>query len=191
MLTHLLKAPPQPELSPEELTEREFAVLRHLAQGLSNKEIARHLQVKPGTVGFHVGNILQKLQVASRVEAILWFQAQGFSIRATTEVTLLQDFVNPETLAALQTVDFERNNVVALFRGFKGSSNYQTVIEQITQKNGQLIVYAQFWEPSPYFASALEITSPYHLVKIEKAQITIIEPTLVLHSYVLTPTPPP
>ena len=51
------------------LTPREFEILRHLAEGQSNKEIARDLGITDGTVKLHVRSILRKLQVRSRVEA--------------------------------------------------------------------------------------------------------------------------
>ena len=62
---------------PGGLTERELEVLRLVARGLSNKEIAHELKVKKRTVEFHVGNILRKLGVASRVEAAVWAKEQG------------------------------------------------------------------------------------------------------------------
>jgi LuxR family maltose regulon positive regulatory protein len=52
------------------LSERERAVLRLLADGLSNKAIARTLQVSDNTVKFHVKNIFGKLGVGSRAEAV-------------------------------------------------------------------------------------------------------------------------
>lgn len=54
------------------LTKREVEVLRYMTDGLSNKEIARLLVVTERTVEFHVTNILQKLNVVSRVAAVLW-----------------------------------------------------------------------------------------------------------------------
>ena len=51
------------------LTPREFEILRHLAEGQSNKEIARDLGITDGTVKLHVRSILRKLAVRSRVEA--------------------------------------------------------------------------------------------------------------------------
>ena len=51
------------------LTPREFEILGHLAEGQSNKEIARDLGITDGTVKLHVRSILRKLQVRSRVEA--------------------------------------------------------------------------------------------------------------------------
>ena len=58
--------------SPEELTERETEVLRLLAQGQSNKQIARNLQIGEKTVKTHVSNILSKLGVQSRTQATLY-----------------------------------------------------------------------------------------------------------------------
>jgi DNA-binding NarL/FixJ family response regulator len=62
---------------PAGLTERELEVLHLLAEGLSNKEIARALSVTTRTVNFHVGNILRKLDVLSRVEAVVWAKDHG------------------------------------------------------------------------------------------------------------------
>jgi DNA-binding CsgD family transcriptional regulator len=63
------------ELRPlvEALTPRELQVLRYLADGLSNKEIAASLSLSDHTVKFHVASILGKLGAASRAEAV----AQG------------------------------------------------------------------------------------------------------------------
>jgi DNA-binding NarL/FixJ family response regulator len=58
--------------SPEALTEREVEVLRRLAEGLSNKEIARALHIGDKTVKTHVSNVLAKLNLASRTQAALY-----------------------------------------------------------------------------------------------------------------------
>jgi two-component system, NarL family, response regulator DevR len=57
---------------PEErrLTERELQVLRLLAQGLSNRQIGSRLFVSDTTVKFHVSNVMRKLGVARRAEAV-------------------------------------------------------------------------------------------------------------------------
>ena len=54
------------------LTKREYQVLRHLAFGLSNREIARSLGISIETVKEHVQNILRKLDAADRTEAAVW-----------------------------------------------------------------------------------------------------------------------
>lgn len=58
--------------NPETLTERETEVLRLVAQGLSNKELARALGIGEKTVKTHVSNILAKLGVQSRTQAALY-----------------------------------------------------------------------------------------------------------------------
>ncbi len=58
--------------SPETLTDRETEVLRLLAQGQSNKQIARTLVIGEKTVKTHVSNILAKLNVQSRTQAALY-----------------------------------------------------------------------------------------------------------------------
>jgi NarL family two-component system response regulator LiaR len=67
----LMQVVSSPE-SPEALTERETEVLRLLAQGQANKEIARSLNISEKTVKVHVSNILSKLRVQSRTQATLY-----------------------------------------------------------------------------------------------------------------------
>jgi DNA-binding NarL/FixJ family response regulator len=67
-------APPQ--VFPE-LTEREREVLSLIAQGFKNNEIATKLVLSPKTVRNHITNILSKLQVADRAEAILRAREAG------------------------------------------------------------------------------------------------------------------
>ena len=66
-----------PENSKAALTERETDVLRLLAQGLSNKEIAQSLNVGEQTVKTHVSHILEKLAVPSRTQAALYAMRTG------------------------------------------------------------------------------------------------------------------
>ena len=67
-----------PVAAPAELTPREREVLRLLAEGMSNKAIARALGVSPRTVNFHLDNLYAKLGVASRTEAVLAVLRQGW-----------------------------------------------------------------------------------------------------------------
>lgn len=54
------------------LTERETAILKCLAAGMSNKLIARELEIMESTVKVHIRNLLKKLKFRSRVEAAVW-----------------------------------------------------------------------------------------------------------------------
>lgn len=54
----------------EALTPRELEVLQWMARGLTNRQIARHLQISEHTVKFHAGAVLGKLNARSRAEAV-------------------------------------------------------------------------------------------------------------------------
>ena len=54
------------------LTERELEVLRLVARGLNNREIAKELYISENTVKNHVRNILEKLQLHSRMEVVMY-----------------------------------------------------------------------------------------------------------------------
>lgn len=59
------------------LTPRELEIVRMVAKGLRNKEIARALAINEGTVKIHLHNIYQKLEVDSRIALTLWAQEKG------------------------------------------------------------------------------------------------------------------
>jgi two-component system, NarL family, response regulator LiaR len=75
VLQDLLRS--QEGLPGSELTEREMEVLRQLANGHTNKEIAAALTIGEETVKTHVGNILAKLQLAHRTQAVIYALKEG------------------------------------------------------------------------------------------------------------------
>lgn len=58
------------------LTSREHEILKLIAKGMSNKLIARELDISDGTVKVHVKHVLKKLELNSRVEAAVWMVNQ-------------------------------------------------------------------------------------------------------------------
>jgi DNA-binding NarL/FixJ family response regulator len=74
----LSRAMPRPAPLAEPLSDRELDVLRWVARGASNKEIATHLRIAEGTVKNHMTNILDKLEVADRTGAALKAREFGF-----------------------------------------------------------------------------------------------------------------
>jgi two-component system nitrate/nitrite response regulator NarL len=68
--------PPAPTPFPE-LTPRELEILLHVAEGQSNKTIARELNITDGTVKLHVKSILRKFGMHSRVELAVWVVKHG------------------------------------------------------------------------------------------------------------------
>ncbi len=80
LIEEFIRRPPDsvrtaPEL--QGMTEREVEVLRLMAQGLSNAEIAKELFVSDTTVKTHVGRILMKLRLRDRVQAVVFAYESG------------------------------------------------------------------------------------------------------------------
>ncbi len=75
-----------PEVPPlERLTERELEILRWVANGYQDKEIARELNIAEGTVKKHLTDIFQKLGVRNRAQAIAVAYERGLLPRGTVE----------------------------------------------------------------------------------------------------------
>ncbi|MCG8352515.1 MAG: response regulator transcription factor [Chloroflexales bacterium] len=66
-------------VSEQPLTEREVEVLKRVAQGLTNQEIANALHISERTARNHVGNILNKLHLANRTQATLYALREGLA----------------------------------------------------------------------------------------------------------------
>lgn len=84
-LSHPSEHPP----TPDPLTAREVEVLRLVAQGLDNREIADKLVISEATVRTHVSHILSKLHLASRTQAALYALKEGLT--SLDEATALGD----------------------------------------------------------------------------------------------------
>ncbi len=67
----------------EVLTDREIEVVRLMARGMSNDDIAREAFISIGTVKTHVSNILSKLQLQSRIQIVVW----AYEHRVTSPLT--------------------------------------------------------------------------------------------------------
>jgi serine phosphatase RsbU (regulator of sigma subunit)/DNA-binding NarL/FixJ family response regulator len=74
-----LSASSEDDLALEPLTGREVDVLQSVARGQSNREIASHLGVRPAIVRTHVNDILRKLHLASRTQAVLYALREGLA----------------------------------------------------------------------------------------------------------------
>ncbi len=79
MLMMEMQRPSELPPTDDPLTEREVEVLRLLAKGLTNQEIAESLVIGQGTVRTHVSNILGKLHLANRTQAALYALREGLA----------------------------------------------------------------------------------------------------------------
>jgi two-component system, NarL family, response regulator LiaR len=73
------RAPDRPAPLEEELTDRELEVLRLIAGGLNNREIAEKLVISDKTVKTHVSSILGKLHLEDRTQAAIWALRHGLA----------------------------------------------------------------------------------------------------------------
>jgi len=64
---------------PDDLTPREAEVLRLMAQGLNNREIAARLVITDATVKTHVNNIFSKADLRDRAQAVVYAIRQGLA----------------------------------------------------------------------------------------------------------------
>ena len=78
-LLNELRRPAQQTRPPNALTAREVDVLRLVARGLSNREIAAQLTTTEATIKTHVSSILSKLHLANRVQATLYALQEGIT----------------------------------------------------------------------------------------------------------------
>ena len=69
--------PPPPPRLPDGLTPREAEVLRLIATGLSNSEIAEHLAISEGTVKSHINRLLMKIHARDRGQAVAYAYQHG------------------------------------------------------------------------------------------------------------------
>ena len=70
---------PQAGVTPSGLTKREQEILNHLCAGMSNKAIARELNISDSTVKVHIKHLLRKFNLKSRLEIAVW--AHGHNLQ--------------------------------------------------------------------------------------------------------------
>jgi NarL family two-component system response regulator LiaR len=78
-LINELQQPPDLPPTKEPLSEREMEILRLVARGLTNQEIAEELVISERTVRTHVSHILEKLHLANRTQAALYAHREGLA----------------------------------------------------------------------------------------------------------------
>ena len=73
------QAPEVPKHSTHELSPRELEVVRLVAGGCTNRQIAEQLVIAPRTADTHIGNILTKLDLHTRTELAMWAVEHGLT----------------------------------------------------------------------------------------------------------------
>ena len=111
-------------------------------------------------------------------------------IASQREAGQLEGLVSQAALGQLVELDFQQYFAIVIFRGNQGTSGYDVMVERVVMRGEKVVVYTQFWEPSPHYTVREIVTSPYHIIKVRRDGDLIQEAELVLQSRVVTPTPP-
>jgi len=84
------------------------------------------------------------------------------------EIASLDEWITNDARNQLQTLDYDTYFALAAFQGWKPSTGYSVQINRITRQDDTINIYALFREPTPEEEKADEVTSPYHLVQVQK-----------------------
>ena len=111
-------------------------------------------------------------------------------VTSQDDIDRLEGLLSQAALEQLAELDFEQYFAIVAFRGTQATSGYDTIIERITRQGDKIVVYVQFWEPSPDYVVLDVVTSPYHLVKVRRDDDVSQKTELTFQSRIVTPTPP-
>jgi len=106
------------------------------------------------------------------------------------EIDHLEGLIRQTSLDQLAELDFQQYFAIAVFRGAQATSGYDVIVERVARRGDKIVIYAQFWEPSPHYAVFDAETSPYHIIKVRRSDGVSTQAELVLQSQLVTPTPP-
>lgn len=91
-------------------------------------------------------------------------------IAEEVEIDALGGTISPKAVAELHNLDFSKFFVASVFQGLKITNQYGAEIRRVTQRGNTIIVHAHFTERDPRRVAADVMTSPYHVVKVQKAE---------------------
>ncbi len=85
------------------------------------------------------------------------------------EVDNLNGLISDEAMIKLQALDYDEYFALVAFQGWKPSTGYSIQVNRISRLGNTVNIYTQLHEPTPDEAKADEVTSPYHLVQVQKS----------------------
>lgn len=142
------------------LSEREQDILRLVATGASNKEIAQALVISPNTVKVHLRNIFAKINVASRTEATLYALRVGLIESPAPAV----EEVPRTEISSIETVDLpaERNTPLPLTRRLRWAGVIMGILIvtfALVMIGGRALGLPLFFTPTPLVPTANPVTT--------------------------------
>ncbi len=111
-------------------------------------------------------------------------------VPSRSQAATLAEWFRPVAEQPVLAIDYERYFAVAVFRGRFGSGGYGVYIDQVTRRGRTLVVYARYWDPSPFYTQPAIEVAPYVVAKVQRDGGPLDDADLVLQVRVVTPTPP-
>jgi hypothetical protein len=111
-------------------------------------------------------------------------------VRTHAQAAAMASLLPPAAQAAAAGVDYSRDALLILLRGYQGRNAYPVVIERVALYGDQLLVQAQFWEPEPGQETGTALTYPLHLVLIEQDLLPSTLPQVLVLPYSMVGRPP-
>ncbi len=91
-----------------------------------------------------------------------------FILARIDDIHFVERYVSEKALSELQNQNFAKVFVIAVFQGEKPTDENSVEIKRVTRRGDKITIYTQFTTPKPHTVAADMITSPYHLIKIQK-----------------------
>jgi hypothetical protein len=101
-----------------------------------------------------------------------YFETEGTGmlvISRPEEVAELNNKIRTDTKAKLEALDYSTYFALAVFQGQKPSTGYMVTVDRIIRQKDKVNVYIAIREPAPHEGVNESVTSPYHLVKVQKS----------------------
>ncbi len=89
-------------------------------------------------------------------------------ITSSEEVDTLKNLISSEAIESLSKLDYSYYVGIILFHGVRGNGGYQINVNKVMYDGMDMYIYSTFTEPAPDELVTMDVTSPYHIVKIEK-----------------------
>lgn len=101
-------------------------------------------------------------------------QKENFVIENEDDFMSLWDKIYPEPRPDIPDVDFEKYTVIAVFQGQMTTGGYEIRVNKVVEEKNNILVYIEEISPDPQDIVTQALTSPYHIIKMERTEKDII-----------------
>ena len=100
-----------------------------------------------------------------------YYEEEGpglFILTSPDDIPLIDHYISKKALAEVKNQDFEQVLVIAVFQGEKPTNQYGVEVYRVARRGDTITIYTQFDTPKPDIEKIDVVTSPYHVIRIQK-----------------------